>query len=64
VNEVSKHLHKLVNPKDWEPRTRGEVRAFLVPGDHNTMASPPHVHELAKAIKEYLMNKNILQVGS
>ncbi|WP_245683788.1 thioesterase domain-containing protein, partial [Paenibacillus pabuli] len=53
VQKVSKHLHKLINPSQWKHRTKGRLSTFLVPGDHNTMALPPHVDELAQIIKTY-----------
>ncbi|WP_161556924.1 non-ribosomal peptide synthetase [Paenibacillus amylolyticus] len=53
VQEVSKHLHKLINPSHWKHRTKGTLSTFLVPGDHNTMALPPHVDELAQMIMTY-----------
>lgn len=53
VQEVSKHLHKLINPSHWKHRTKGKLSTFLVPGDHNTMALPPHVDELAQMIMTY-----------
>jgi thioesterase domain-containing protein len=51
VSHVSKHGHRLVNPEEWATRTTGKLQIFPVPGDHNTMGSPPHVDELAKAMK-------------
>ncbi|WP_342354346.1 amino acid adenylation domain-containing protein [Kroppenstedtia eburnea] len=51
VNQVSKHGHELIDPAEWKPRTAGQVHVFDVPGDHITMADPPNVNVLAKAMK-------------
>lgn len=34
----------------WEHLSRGEVRGRLVPGDHFTLLTPPHVEEVARVI--------------
>ncbi|MEE6208545.1 thioesterase domain-containing protein, partial [Salarchaeum sp. III] len=59
VNNVSKHLHSLVDPKEWLIRTTGEVDVVEVQGDHHTMVEPPYVNVLATQIQKYLSGATV-----
>ncbi|MBT2605232.1 amino acid adenylation domain-containing protein, partial [Bacillus sp. ISL-53] len=54
VNEISKHNHSHVNPKDWVDRTTGVVSVFDVQGDHYSMVEHPYVSKLAQSIRSSL----------
>ncbi|UCE20074.1 MAG: AMP-binding protein [Gemmatimonadota bacterium] len=40
--------------KKWETYARGGLEVHTIPGDHHTVLREPHVHLLAKKLKEYL----------
>jgi amino acid adenylation domain-containing protein len=66
VRQVSKHLHNLVQPDEWKPRTTGAVEYYAVPGDHTTLGDPPHVKELAQRMLGAINNNQaaVLSGGS
>jgi thioesterase domain-containing protein len=39
----------------WEKFVEGSVRTYCIPGDHTTIAIPPNVKELTKAIEECMV---------
>jgi thioesterase domain-containing protein len=43
-----------VRPESWQRHTRGSVRCTDIPGDHWSIAEPPHVAALARAVASHL----------
>ena len=47
----AKDTHIKIPDSEWSNRSNGHLRVIPVPGDHLSMVRPPHVIELAKAIR-------------
>jgi thioesterase domain-containing protein len=51
------HRQELVGNETWGWETAAETEVILVPGEHLTVLRPPHVRQLAKVMKQDMLEE-------